>query len=190
MSGYKPRKKFSKRHKSRADSSRAEGSSGTFPDDQLVSNDELENIGALNPVDVRLAAMNLLARREHSRRELRQKLSRRFDNAALVDEQIELLHDENLQSDERFACSYARMRSGRGFGPMRVRQEMRERGLSDQQIVDAFEALDTSWFDLAQQAYIKKFGEAPPVDIKERAKRARFMQHRGFATEHYAHCDG
>lgn len=154
-----------------------------------VHDEELNEIGALNPTDVRLAAMNLLARREHSRRELRKKLLRRFDHADVVDAQIALLSQENLQSDERFACSYARMRAGRGFGPLRVRQEMRERGLSDQQILDAFEALDESWFDLAAQAYRKKFGLAPAADLKERAKRVRFMQHRGFTSEHYAHCD-
>ncbi|MFK7976517.1 MAG: regulatory protein RecX [Halioglobus sp.] len=152
-----------------------------------INDDELDKIGALNPVDVRFAAMNLLARREHSQRELRQKLLRRFDNVVVIDEQIALLSDENLQSDERFACSYARMRSGRGFGPLKVRQEMRERGLSDQQIQDAFNALETSWFDLAEQAYKKKFGEDRPADLKERSKRARFMQHRGFVSEHYAH---
>lgn len=151
----------------------------------------LEKLSALNPADVRLAAMNLLARREHSQRELRQKLLRRFDEAGaadVIEAQIELLREENLQSDERFACSYARMRSGRGFGPLRVRQEMRERGLSDQQIRAAFDALETSWFDLAEQAYRKKFGVTQPADIRERSKRARFMQHRGFTTEHYAHC--
>jgi regulatory protein len=141
----------------------------------------------INPADIRFAAMNFLARREHSKTELKQKLKRRFASEEMVCHEIERLNQENLQSDERFAEAYARYRAGRGFGLPRIRQEMRVRGLSDAQIGDAVEAVDVDWFTLAEEVYLKKFGEGAPFDLKDKAKRARFMQYRGFSTEYYQH---
>lgn len=140
-----------------------------------------------DPAEIRLAAMNLLARREHSLGELRQKLRCRFDDEQALDTQLQRLADENLQSDERFAQSFARMRALRGYGPARVRQEMREKNLSDADIARAFEEAELDWYTLAEQVYRKKFGEPGLLDHKERARRMRFMQYRGFATDHYRH---
>ena len=157
--------------------------------EQTDADEGMDALTALNPTDVRLAAMNLLARREHSQKELRQKLLKRFADAVIVDAQIERLAEENLQSDERFAQSYVRMRAMRGYGPVRIRQELRERGLRDDEIAVAFEALDDSWFDLAWSAFVKKFGEQPDGDVKARSRRDRFMQYRGFSRDHIDHCE-
>lgn len=144
------------------------------------------------PADIRFAAMNLLARREHSLQELRQKLSRRFDNRQWLETELQRLVKENLQSDDRFAESFARMRALRGCGPGRVRQEMREKGISDQAIARAFEQAELDWTALAEAAYRKKFGKPGQTlvaesPLKEKARRARFMQYRGFSTDHYQH---
>ena len=140
---------------------------------------------AVNPADIRLAAMNLLARREHSQRELRQKLRRRFPDEQLLEAELQRLAQEGLQCDERFAESFARQRAGRGSGPLRVRQEMRVKGLSDTDITRAFELAELDWFSLAAEVFQKKFGAAPASDMKEKARRARFMQYRGFSSDHY-----
>ena len=142
---------------------------------------------AINPVDIRFAAMNLLARREHTPRELRRPLGRRFANAQLVELEVQRLTDENLQSDQRFAESFAWHRAGRGYGPQRVRQEMRDRGLADHEIVDALAVLEVDWRALAIEVYNKKFGSCRAAELKEKARRARFMQYRGFSAEHYQH---
>jgi len=139
------------------------------------------------PAEIRRAAMNLLSRREHSLDELRQKLQRRFDNAAMLENQLQRLADENLQSDARFAESFARQRAGRGYGPSRVRQEMRQKGISDNAIAQAFETAELDWWALAEAAFRKKFGEPARVEMKEKAKRMRFMQYRGFSADHYQH---
>ncbi len=131
--------------------------------------------------------MNLLARREHSLDEMRQKLQRRFDDAAMLETQLQKLADEKLQSDERFAESFARQRAGRGYGPSRVRQEMRQKGISDSAIAQAIEAAELDWWALAETVFRKKFGEPARVDMKEKAKRMRFMQYRGFSADHYQH---
>lgn len=140
---------------------------------------------AINPADVRLAAMNLLARREHSLQELHLKLQRRFGNDPVLANELQRLADENLQSDTRYAQSYCRQRASRGFGPLRVRQEMRDRGLTDQDIAQAFVAAELDWNAIAAEAYAKKFGRRACDDLKEKSRRARFMQYRGFSSAHY-----
>ena len=142
------------------------------------------------PADIRLAAMDLLARREHSLAELRQKLRRRFDDERLLETQLQQLVAENLQSDDRFAESFARHRAGRGYGPARVRQEMREKGLADVAIARAFEAAELDWWALAESVFRKKFGEPGNTAVKEKARRVRFMQYRGFSADHYQHLVG
>jgi len=154
-----------------------------YPDDSEAA----EAAPPINPADIRLAAMNLLARREHSRWELLRKLRRRFPVEQLLATELQRLADENLQSDDRYAQGYARQRGSRGYGPVRVRQEMRERGLSDSEVASAFEDVELDWFALAAEAFHKKFGEPGRVDLKEKARRIRFMQYRGFNAEHYQH---
>ena len=147
--------------------------------------DEESSGDAIAPADIRLAAMNLLARREHSVRQLRTKLKRRFSDDSIIDEQISRLTEENLQSDLRFSESYARQRISRGYGPVRVREELRERGASEADVDVAMDELDTDWQDLALEVLTKKFGTLAPGDIKEKARRVRFMQYRGFTADHY-----
>ena len=151
------------------------------------SSSELDQLTAIKPVEVRIAAMDLLARREHSLEELRRKLKRRFVNEDLVEGELQRLKDENLQSDERYADSFLRQRSARGYGPRRVRHEMRQKGLSDAEINNAFDRVEVDWYGLAAAVMNKKFGDTPVVEIKEKARRIRFMQYRGFNSDHYQH---
>lgn len=139
----------------------------------------------INPADIRLAAMNLLARREHSVVELRNKLLRRFPDNGKINEQLSRLIEERLQSDVRFAESYARQRISRGYGPLRLREELRERGVSEADVAAAMQEMDIDWYAVATDAIHKKFGTLDPIDLKEKARRARFMQYRGFAAQHY-----
>jgi regulatory protein len=140
----------------------------------------------IDPAEVRFAAMNFLARREHTKHELLTKLKRRFpDDDALLRTQIQRLTDENLQSDERFAENFVLYRSDLGFGLMHIRQDMRQRGLSDLEIATAIEEAKIDWKAIAARVYHKKFGRLPALDIKEKAKRIRFMLYRGFSSENY-----
>ena len=157
--------------------------------------------------DIRVAAMDLLARREHARSELQTKLQRRFDDAALVSRVLDDLAAENLQSDARYAESLLRQRLDRGYGPVRIRQEMRERGVAQERMLAALEAVDPDWYEAATLAFQRKFGpacalqpedpgespschsrrEAQQLRLKEKARRMRFMQYRGFLPEHFRH---
>ncbi len=149
--------------------------------------DETSEQPPASPADIRLAAMNYLARREHTKKELLQKLKRRFSDMALLRAEIQRLADENLQSDKRFAESFVHYRSGLGFGLLRIRQDMRQRGLSDFEIYLAVDTVGVNWRAVALAVYRKKFGAAPPVDMREKARRFRFMQYRGFVSDEYRH---
>lgn len=141
--------------------------------------------GGTLPPDIRLAAMDLLARREYSLFELRTRLKRRFADESMIDEQLSRLTDENLQSDARFAESYVRQRVARGYGPLRLRAELRGRGVSDADTDAALGAAAVDWRELAQTVLHKKFGDREARDLKEKARRIRFIQYRGFASDHY-----
>ncbi|WP_207796356.1 regulatory protein RecX [Pseudohalioglobus lutimaris] len=147
---------------------------------------ELANLTAINPADVRVAAMNLLARREHSRKELKQKLQKRFDDESVIDAQLNQLAEENLQSDSRYAESFVRQRFNRGYGPLRIRQEMRQKGLSDGEISVAMTAEDFDWCASAERVLSRKYGNGCAIELKEKARRTRFMQYRGFSADHFS----
>lgn len=143
----------------------------------------MENV---NTNDIRLAAMNLLARREHLQGELRQKLTRRFGEAQAEEVETVLLSlaEENLQSDERYLESYIRQRSARGYGPLRLRQELRQKGVNAEAVDDGLAAAEADWFALAREARLKKFGGEAPADFKEKARQMRYLLYRGFSNEH------
>jgi len=134
-----------------------------------------------DPVAARKAAMDLLARREHSRRELLRKLGRRFAPQVL-EGALEQLARDGLQSDVRFAEAYVRQRSERGYGPLRLVRELRERGIDSGLADRAVAGADCDWARLARGVAEKKFGAEPPGDRKELARRLRFLHYRGFDT--------
>ncbi len=128
--------------------------------------------------------MDLLARREHSQGELLQKLLRRFPaRQAFIDDEIAVLRGEGLQSDARLAESFLRSRAGSGQGPLKIRSEMKRKGLSDAVIADAFGGCSVDWFERLDAVARRKFGDNPPASARERAKRGRFLQQRGFSYE-------
>lgn len=135
-------------------------------------------------------SVGLLARREHSGRELSAKLDSRGFSPEVVEAVLARLVAERLQSDERFAEVYLRQRSEKGYGPQRIAAELRERGIDDQlissQLRQAEAEGEIDWFERADAVYAKKYGRRPIEDIKERAKRLRFMQYRGFTHEQIA----
>lgn len=129
---------------------------------------------------IRETALNLLARREHSALELQQKLAVRGYPEDEAESLLQVLQKEHLQSDERFTESYIRYRINKGFGPIKISNELLERGIAEDLIQDQFEVQAADWNLLLKQQRQKKFGSLIPNDYKERMKQARFLQSRGF----------
>ncbi|PIE39354.1 MAG: hypothetical protein CSA53_01960 [Gammaproteobacteria bacterium] len=134
--------------------------------------------------EIRAAAINLLARRDYSLFELNRRLSKRFDAPDLIEQQLQRLAEEGWQSDARFAEVFVRAQVAKLRGPVRIRAEMRQRGVSPALIERSLEQADTDWFALIQTLNARKFGSDYPKDPKDRAKRLRFFQYRGFGQEH------
>lgn len=133
---------------------------------------------------VKKNVMQLLARREHSRRELQTKLWQKKFDSANVEQVLDWVMQQGFQSDERFAKAYTRMRVGRGFGPARIAAELRERGVEDELVLSVLNAYDGSWHDLALQVYGKKFGaKKKPHGALVYAQQVRFLLYRGFSIE-------
>lgn len=127
-------------------------------------------------------ALKLLVRREHSRRELGHKLSERDHPAAAVEAALDRLEGENALNDARFAEEYARARFAKGFGPRRVEAELREHGIEGEGLAQA-RLGGQAERELAASQLAKRFGSGEPADFKERTKRMRYLQQRGFAPE-------
>ncbi|WP_330925987.1 regulatory protein RecX [Candidatus Sororendozoicomonas aggregata] len=125
----------------------------------------------------------MLTRREHSRTELYQKLARIINAPDVIDGVLNRLEKAGLVSDERFTESFIRLHLGRGHGPARIRQGLKQKGIDEAVILRALEEANPDWFELAQSARIKKFGEASPNDPKEKARQIRFLQYRGFSLQ-------
>ena len=128
------------------------------------------------------AAVRLLARREHSRLELHRKLTGRGHPPSVVEAALAALAEGGLQSDERFAASYARTALERGHGEHKIRAALRQRGV-EPALASGVLALDAeAWRQRAATAVRKRFGHAPPETATEWAKRARFLAGRGFGS--------
>lgn len=136
-----------------------------------------------DPGQPRRTAMNLLARREHSTRELKRKLKVRGMEGAAVDQALAVLQQERLLSDERFVEMLVHSRVGKGQGPLRILAELREHGVSDELVSAAVDVNDPQWYDRIKEVRHKRFGASLPDNINERAKQMRFLQYRGFTPE-------
>lgn len=133
--------------------------------------------------EVREGALRLLARREHSAQELRQKLLRREHPAEVVDAVLQQLAAERLLSDDRFAEEFVRSRRSKGFGPQRIRAELRQRGVDPTVAEGHLRSSEEDWQARALTEYRKRFGDQPPRDLAERGKHYRFLVNRGFTAD-------
>lgn len=127
--------------------------------------------------------MDLLSRREHSFKELYDKLRLRGFEPDEIDVALEKLVSENLLNDDRFTESYVHYRVQKGFGPLRIKNELSDKGIDNEIIQNQMESYESAWSELMQQQRIKKFGAEIPADYKEKMKQARFLQNRGFSPE-------
>lgn len=128
-------------------------------------------------------AFRLLAQREHSTDELRRKLKKRGYGAATITTVVESLDAAHSVSDARFAESFVRARSERGQGPLRIRAELRERGVTDGVVDEVMTATADFWLELAQKARVKRFGSALPSDRDAWNRQARFLAQRGYPAD-------
>lgn len=132
---------------------------------------------------LRLRAMNLLARREHSQHELVQKLAKFTHSEHELVPVIDQLNQEGLQSDERFCEDFIAYRSRSYYGPQKIRQELLYRGVANTLVETALGEADVDWakqaFEWSQRKYSQRAIEQP----KERQKLYAALIRRGFNSD-------
>ncbi len=130
------------------------------------------------PGELKARALRHLVRREHSRAELARKLAPHAESPAAIEATLDLLLSKRQQSDERFAEERARSLS-RKYGPAMIRRDLQARGISEE-LIDRLAAGD----ELARaRAILARKYRVPSSSREEAAKRARFLQGRGFSYE-------
>lgn len=125
-------------------------------------------------------ALDLLSIREHSKKEIKDKLFKRFDEIDLINQVIEKLVSNNLINNYRFAELYVKSRKRKGFGPMKIAYELINKGVGESissEIIDK----EGEWVDLARKVFLKKFKNGPSEELKEKIKQKSFLQNRGFS---------
>jgi regulatory protein len=130
------------------------------------------------PAELKSRALRYLVRREHSRAELVRKLAPHAESEAALNAVVDLLLSKKQLSDERFAEERARSLS-RKYGAAKIRQDLKERGVADE-IAESVSAEGD--LDRARAILSRKY-RVPATTREEHAKRARFLQGRGFSYD-------
>ncbi|MGL1959531.1 MAG: recombination regulator RecX [Colwellia sp.] len=129
------------------------------------------------------SAVGLLARREHSEVELRRKLVLREFDSQDIDLAIERVLEKDYLCDERFAQSVCRYRVNRGYGWLYIANELKQKGVCGNIIEQLYKNCEIDWYLQAELAYNKRFAFTEIQDHKDKVKRNRFLQYRGFSTD-------
>ena len=131
----------------------------------------------------RISAVALLARRDFASGELRQKLeSQGYDDAVVAAVVADLMSERTLD-DGRYAGNYVAYHSERGQGPLRIAADLRALGVASD-LIEAALAGGPDWRELARGVRMRKFGAELPGDWTEKTRQARFLQYRGFSSDH------
>lgn len=138
---------------------------------------------AHDPDAARASAIALLARRDFATGELRLKLESRGYDRAVIAAVIAELTEERALDDARYAEHYVAYNAQRGQGPLRIAAELRSQGVTDT-LIDAALATGPDWRALAREVRMRKFGAEPPEEWTEKTRQARFLQYRGFSSDH------
>jgi regulatory protein len=125
----------------------------------------------------------LLARRDFCSAELAARLGASGFEPAAVQGAVEQLIEQRYLNDERYARLFVALHADRGHGPLRIAQDLRDRGLPTALIEMQLET-HGHWADLARATRARRFGPEPPTSWVEQARQARFLQYRGFSNDH------
>lgn len=146
-----------------------------------------EQVGADDPTAVRAKALELLARREHSRLELRQKLIQRGFPADHIEPALDQLVEERLLDEARYAELYACGRADKGYGPLRIGRELRERGVPQELVDTVLAGLEDDWLPKLRELHRKRFKSLVPSDAAGRMQQTRVLRQHGFTLDQIKH---
>ena len=134
--------------------------------------------GSLKGQRLRSTAFALLAKREHSKQELKSKLLLYGASPEELEPLLAELTGNDYQSDERMAGMLVRANMRKGRGPARIQQELKKHHIEAELAEEDIEQVN--WLQQAMELRMRKFGEELPIEQKEKARQVRFLQYRGF----------
>ena len=129
-------------------------------------------------IELKVRALRHLARREHSRAELARKLSPHAESPQALDNVLDDLASRKQLSDERYADVRANWLS-RKYGAAKIRQDLKAHGVAEA-VIDRVST--DGDLERAKAIVTRKYRE-PATTREEKARRARFLQSRGFSYE-------
>ncbi|HRE13219.1 MAG TPA: recombination regulator RecX [Usitatibacteraceae bacterium] len=129
--------------------------------------------------ELRARALRLLARREHSRAELRRKLAPHAGEDFDLDPLLDDFTKRGWLSEERFVEQTVRVKA-RKYGPLKIAHHLREKGIDAQGVEKGLAQAKAEEGEALASAWRARFGRAPRDEV-ERAKQVRFLQQRGFS---------
>jgi regulatory protein len=132
------------------------------------------------PVDPYNKGIELLARREHSARELKSKLVRRGIEKEQVDAVVSDLQSKDFQNDARFGEMLVRTRIESGYGARWIIAELKTHGISEAKARELIDAAEPDWPSIVRAQVRRRYGTKPAANLAERVKRANFLLRRGF----------
>jgi regulatory protein len=138
----------------------------------------------IEPLDARAAraaALDALARRDHASEDLRRKLLEKGYDVAVVAPLLDALRAEKLLDDRRYMENFVAYHAARGQGPVRVRAELRRRGLEGVLVEECLDAFP-DWISQLRRAQQKKFGAKPADSFADKQRQTRFLSYRGFTS--------
>ena len=124
-------------------------------------------------------ALQYLARREHTRSQLRQKLLRHAE-ADEVNETLDRLERDKVLSEERYLESYIETQVRKLYGPERIIAGLCYRGYDRNVAERSLREASVDWLACARRCYTKRFSKAQTMDERERGRRIRFLRGRGY----------
>ncbi|CAM4023103.1 regulatory protein RecX [Pseudoalteromonas byunsanensis] len=126
----------------------------------------------------------LLGRQEYSKKMLIQKLKAKGADETFIEKLLAWCESLGYIDENRYCESFLRAQINKGLGLKRVLSDAGNKGVDRARLIQLVETQEIDWFELAQQAYLRKYATTPEkLDYKEKAKRIRYMMYRGFSYE-------
>ena len=134
------------------------------------------------------AAIGMLSRREYTCKEITDRLLKREFELDVINSVLKSLQDDGYQSDSRFTEQYIRYRGEKGYGPLRIRMELKEKGVDAELINLSLAETELDWYEIAARVRHKKFKGASASTWEDKMRQARFLNYRGFSQEQINVC--
>lgn len=133
-------------------------------------------------------ALNYLAHKPRTKTEVRRKLRRNDVPAVVIDQVIDRMVELGYLDDQSYAQEYVRRRfASKGYGPIRIRSELKKRGidrhLAETAIEEEFAEVDVveAAREAAEKRWARLSGEEDPR--KRRDKLYRHLKRRGYTYD-------